>query len=182
LIEGVNTAAENVIIYDRRKSKNVLDFFTYKNIQGRAGRMGKYFVGKVFVLEKPPDDEEFVVDYAVDDQNSDTPLSLLMQLDDKDLTSASKERVAEELKKSRLLTEATLRLNGKRSDWQGRSGGGLLLVRVSEISSVERDLRSYRKTSVWAHSCRLWHRLGAPTRLAFKRLQSSKGDRARLHR
>lgn len=113
LIEGVNTAAENVIIYDRRKSKNVLDFFTYKNIQGRAGRMGKYFVGKVYVLEKPPEDEEFVVDYAVDQQSTDTPLSLLMQLDEKDLSEGSRERVTEELGKRRILSEATLRLNGK---------------------------------------------------------------------
>jgi hypothetical protein len=113
LIEGVNTAAENVIIYDRRKSKNVLDFFTYKNIQGRAGRMGKYFVGKVFVLEEPPEDEEFVVEYAVDQQTAETPLSLLMQLDDRDLSESSRERVADELKKRRILSEATLRMNGK---------------------------------------------------------------------
>jgi hypothetical protein len=113
LIEGVNTAAESVIIYDRRKSRNVLDFFTYKNIQGRAGRMGKYFIGKVFVLERPPEDEEFTVEYAVDEQNSETPLSLIMQLDDKDLSDGSRDRVAEELKKGQILSEATLRLNSK---------------------------------------------------------------------
>lgn len=113
LIEGVNTAAENVIIYDRRRNTNLLDFFTYKNIQGRAGRMGRYFVGKVFVLEKPPEEEDVVVEYAVDQQNDSTPLSLLMLLDDADLTDSSKERVASALSQKKLLSEATLRANGR---------------------------------------------------------------------
>jgi hypothetical protein len=75
--------------------------------------MGKYFAGKVFVLEEPPEDEEFVVEYAVDQQTAETPLSLLMQLDDRDLSESSRERVADELKKRRILSEATLRMNGK---------------------------------------------------------------------
>jgi hypothetical protein len=111
LIEGVNTAAENVIVYDRRRNKNVLDFFTYKNIQGRAGRMGRYFVGKVYILEKPPVDAETVVDYPVGGQDMDTPLSLIMQLDEEELTELSKARVAEALKDS-FLSEDTIRING----------------------------------------------------------------------
>lgn len=111
LIEGVNTAAENVIIYDRRRNTNLLDFFTYKNIQGRAGRMGRYFVGKVFVLETPPEEKDVVVEYSADDQAPQTPLSLLMQLDDADLTAESRERLAEEFSKRRILSEATIKAN-----------------------------------------------------------------------
>lgn len=111
LIEGVNTAAENVIVYDRRRNKNVLDFFTYKNIQGRAGRMGRYFIGKVFMLEAAPADEETIVEYPVGEQGLDTPLSLIMQLEDRDLTDVSRSRVADALKSS-FLSEDTIRLNG----------------------------------------------------------------------
>lgn len=48
IIEGVNTSAENVIIWKSKKGKGNqnLDNFTYKNIIGRGGRMFKYFVGK----------------------------------------------------------------------------------------------------------------------------------------
>src|SRR3546814_4146826 len=47
LIEGINTVAENVIIYDRRVENTGFDAFTFRNIAGRAGRMRKYFIGKV---------------------------------------------------------------------------------------------------------------------------------------
>ena len=56
LIEGVNTSAENVIIWRNRRSGGLklLDPFTYKNIIGRGGRMFKYFVGNIYLLEAPP--------------------------------------------------------------------------------------------------------------------------------
>lgn len=56
LIEGVNTSAKNVFIWRARMSGSFrkLDSFTYKNIIGRGGRMFKYFVGDVYLLESPP--------------------------------------------------------------------------------------------------------------------------------
>lgn len=111
LIEGVNTAAKNVIIYDRRRNQSVLDFFTYKNIQGRAGRMGTYFVGKVFMLERPPPDADVIVEYPVGEQTEDTPLSLLLQLDERDLSELSLARVNEAIQES-FLSADTLRKNG----------------------------------------------------------------------
>ena len=63
IIEGVNTVAKNVIVYDRRKSKDVLEHFTYKNIEGRAGRMNQYFIGRVYVLETLPPDQSFTVEF-----------------------------------------------------------------------------------------------------------------------
>ncbi|MDR6827646.1 hypothetical protein J2X48_001372 [Bosea sp. BE271] len=109
LIEGVNTAAETVIIFDRRK-RRPFDFFTYKNIQGRAGRMGRYFVGKVHVLEKPPAEEPFVVEYEIGRQDDETPMELILQLPGEDLTQDSAERIKEELDRS-LLAEDTIRAN-----------------------------------------------------------------------
>lgn len=56
IIEGVNTSAENVIIWRNRKGSAKLDDFTYKNIIGRGGRMFKHFIGKIYILEKPPEE------------------------------------------------------------------------------------------------------------------------------
>lgn len=93
IIEGVNTVAKNVIIYDRRKSNNLVDHFTYKNISGRAGRMNEYFVGNVFVLEEPPVDEEYSVDLLIENQDENTPLSLLLDLPKGDVSHNSNERL-----------------------------------------------------------------------------------------
>jgi hypothetical protein len=95
IIEGVNTSAKNVIIYDRRNSNPVVSMFTYKNIQGRAGRMGRYFVGNVHCLEKRPeesdDDSDVVVASGV--QSTDSPLNLLCGLDSDILTEDSRDRL-----------------------------------------------------------------------------------------
>lgn len=56
IIEGVNTSAENVIIWRNRKGSSKLDDFTYKNIIGRGGRMFKHFIGKIYILEQPPEE------------------------------------------------------------------------------------------------------------------------------
>ncbi|MGO7586642.1 DEAD/DEAH box helicase [Rhizobium ruizarguesonis] len=111
LIEGVNTVAENVIVYDRRRNNKVLDFFTYRNIQGRAGRMGRYFIGNVFLLEKPPEDAEVSVEYPVGLQDADTPLTLVMQLDDEALTDESRTRLEDALERN-FLSAATVLKNG----------------------------------------------------------------------
>jgi hypothetical protein len=110
IIEGVNTVAKNVIVYDRRKSRDVLEHFTYKNIEGRAGRMNEYFVGRVFVLEAPPDDQSFTVEFPLGVQSADTPMSLLLDLPADDLQPLSKHRV-EDLFARSSLSPVTLRAN-----------------------------------------------------------------------
>ena len=62
IIEGVNTSAENIIIWRNKKGNAKLDDFTYKNIIGRGGRMFKHFVGKIYLLEKPPEEESTQLD------------------------------------------------------------------------------------------------------------------------
>jgi len=50
MIEDINTVAENVVIFDRRRGNNkTIDDFTFRNIAGGAGRMNRYFIGKVFI-------------------------------------------------------------------------------------------------------------------------------------
>lgn len=68
IIEGVNTQAENVILWSVKNGSNNIDYFTYRNIIGRAGRAFKYFIGKVFLLEEPPHREatELSLDFPDD--------------------------------------------------------------------------------------------------------------------
>lgn len=54
IIEGVNTSAENVVIWSNRNGQVKINDFTYRNIMGRGGRMFKHFIGKIFILEQPP--------------------------------------------------------------------------------------------------------------------------------
>ncbi|EGQ7663325.1 DEAD/DEAH box helicase [Vibrio parahaemolyticus] len=77
MIEGVNTAAKNIVIYDNRKGSPSIDSFTHKNISGRAGRMNQYLVGNVFCLESIPDKEAQVVELPLGQRNDNSPINLL---------------------------------------------------------------------------------------------------------
>jgi hypothetical protein len=85
LIEGVNTKAKNVIIYDNKIARKDVDFFTFNNIKGRAGRMFQHFVGHVYLFADPPQQDLPLVDFPLVTQGSNTPDSLLVQMDAKDL-------------------------------------------------------------------------------------------------
>lgn len=67
IIEGVNTSAENVIIWENKNGRSNLNNFTYKNIIGRGGRMFKHFIGKVYLLDKPPFQEPATLDLEFTD-------------------------------------------------------------------------------------------------------------------
>jgi hypothetical protein len=110
IIEGVNTVAENVIIFDRRRNTKTIDDFTFRNIAGRAGRMNRYFIGKVFVLEEAVAEGDHVVDLPIERQDASTPLSLLLDLPDSSLSRGSKERLSTVFNESKL-SEATIRQN-----------------------------------------------------------------------
>lgn len=58
IIEGVNTSAQNVIVWKSKLGSTNLKDFTYKNIIGRGGRMFKYFVGNIYLLDAPPKSED----------------------------------------------------------------------------------------------------------------------------
>lgn len=56
IIEGVNTSAQNVVLWSNRSGKGTAKItdFSYKNIIGRGGRMLRHFVGNIYILDKPP--------------------------------------------------------------------------------------------------------------------------------
>ncbi|KQT09050.1 hypothetical protein ASG40_10330 [Methylobacterium sp. Leaf399] len=110
IIEGVNTVAENVVIFDRRRNTKTIDDFTFRNIAGRAGRMNRYFVGKVFVLESAVEPGDHTVDLPVGRQDAATPLSLLLDLPEDSLSEVSRDRLAQAFGGS-MLDAATIRAN-----------------------------------------------------------------------
>lgn len=93
LIEGVNTSAKNVIIYDKKIDRKPIDYFTFSNVRGRAGRMASHYVGRVITYMSPPDKELTEVDIPIDSQSSDAPLSSIVQLPKSELTGRSRSRL-----------------------------------------------------------------------------------------
>lgn len=96
IIEGVNTVAKNVVIYDNRDGTRSIDKFTHGNIKGRAGRMGVHFVGKIFCLEEIPDDNlNQEVEIPLGIQDIDTPINLLASVQPDHLSEFSQDRFEE---------------------------------------------------------------------------------------
>jgi hypothetical protein len=93
LIEGVNTAARNVIIFDDVLDRRPLDHFTYANISGRAGRMFKNFVGTVVSFSEAPVVEETLVDFPVLSQSDRATSATLLQIDPTELNDSARQRL-----------------------------------------------------------------------------------------
>lgn len=88
IIEGVNTSAENVILWRNKNGNYKLKDFIYKNIIGRGGRMFRHFIGKIYLLEAPPAQETTQLEIPFPD-------SILGDLDEnKYSTTLTREQVA----------------------------------------------------------------------------------------
>jgi hypothetical protein len=84
LIEGVNTAAKSVLIYDKQINRSNYDFFTYSNIRGRAGRLGQHHVGNVYLFHGEPERTETEVDAPLFGDLNTAPDDMLIYLDPED--------------------------------------------------------------------------------------------------
>lgn len=65
IIEGVNTSAENVIVWFGRGPGVPFSPFSYKNLIGRAGRMFKYFIGHIYLLVDKPNESEIELELSI---------------------------------------------------------------------------------------------------------------------
>lgn len=110
LIEGVNTKAKNVVIYDNKISTNNIDFFTFNNICGRSGRMFSHYIGHVYLFKEPPQPELPMVDFPMFTQTEDVPNEILINIEEADLTGESKKKL-KVYKEQNVLTLKTLRDN-----------------------------------------------------------------------
>ena len=110
LIEGVNTKAKNVIIYDNKIARTKFDYFTFNNICGRSGRMFSHFIGHIFLFHEPPAAELPLVDFPIFSQNDDVPEKLLINIDEDDLKESSKHKLQKYFEQN-ILSIETLKKN-----------------------------------------------------------------------
>lgn len=109
LIEGVNTAAKSVLIYDKQINRRDYDFFTFSNIRGRAGRLGQHHVGAVYLFHAAPDEQSVEVEPPLFGDLDEAPDELVVHISDEDSSPAISDRVAE-LARAMELTPDELRL------------------------------------------------------------------------
>lgn len=110
LIEGVNTSAKNVIVYDKKINNKPIDYFTFSNVRGRAGRMSRHFLGRVISYMDPPAEVLTEVDIPIDSQGDAAPVSAIVQLPSEELTDSSRKRL-EPIFEQSYLSLATIRAN-----------------------------------------------------------------------
>lgn len=139
LIEGINTTAKNVIVFDNKKGQRKITYFDYRNICGRAGRMTKHFVGRVFTFFNPPNDNDVHVDFPwyTQDQASD---EILIQVEEKDLKPKSKEKL-KPYKEQDLLDIEIIKGNNNIS-----VSGQLALA-----ERIQKDLDYYHEKLTWTN-------------------------------
>ena len=110
LIEGVNTAARNVLVLDGVLNRKPLDYFTFSNIRGRAGRMFRHFVGQVYLFSDSPEPEDKTIDIPITSQSTGLTDSTLLQIPPEDLSDYGRERL-KQFSTQRALSLQTLRAN-----------------------------------------------------------------------
>jgi hypothetical protein len=137
LIEGVNTSAKNIVVVDDTIDRRPLDLFSYRNIQGRSGRMFKHYVGRVFLFHPPPVDPLPTIDIPAVSQSEDASLTLLLGLEEEELTPRSLDRIGPLLNQE-LLSVEVLRDNGVDPEAQ---------LRVAE--EIDNDPRHWSQQLEW---------------------------------
>ena len=111
LIEGVNTSAANVFIYDKKINRSDFDFFSFANIRGRVGRMMRHFVGNAFLYHEPPHEVETNVRVPIlNDPGASTDF-LVMNVDRAELSQTGRQR-QESLPQTTDLSAEILREHG----------------------------------------------------------------------
>lgn len=92
LIEGVNTAAKTVMIFDKKINRDDYDFFTFSNIRGRAGRLGQYHIGQVIVFNDVPEHTELDVSPTMFGDDHDLPDEYIVYMEKPDRSRRSDSR------------------------------------------------------------------------------------------
>jgi hypothetical protein len=166
LIEGVNTKAKNVIVFDNMIARRKYDYFTFNNIRGRSGRMFQHFIGRVFLFHEPPQKELPFVDVPVITQGERTSTSLLVQIDDEDLLKRSRQRLRGILQQT-LLDIAVIRENaGIDPDQQ-----------IALAEEIRDNLRDYAPRLRW-HGPPIYEQLRFACKLIWEHLKSTNQGRA----
>jgi len=173
LIEGVNTAAKNVIVYDNKLDKKSLNFFTFNNIRGRSGRMFRHFIGHVYVFETPPQEDLPFVDMPVLNPTETTPSSLLIQLPAVDIPESLKDKVGKLINQDTLPIALLKQLSGVEPEFLLDTALYLLSLNVRELNKCSWTSHP-RYEDIQFSSDIIWDKLGGATSARNSALLSSK--------
>lgn len=91
IIEGVNTSAKNVILFDGKKGGKDIDFFDYSNIKGRSGRLMEHYIGKIYNFCVPPNKEIIEIDIPFYEQKLVTD-EILVNIPENDVVNSQLSR------------------------------------------------------------------------------------------
>lgn len=140
IIEGVNTSAQNVVIWKSKLGQTNLKDFTYKNIIGRGGRMFKHFVGHIYLLDSPPKEEDTQLQI-------DFPETLLGSLDEtqdrESLTERQIERIIEYKRQLSDIVGADNLARIKRDNLLQDSDADFLLKTASDMKEHPEDWKGF---------------------------------------
>jgi hypothetical protein len=136
IIEGVNTSAENVIVWSNKNGKLKLNDFTYRNIIGRGGRMFRHFIGNIYILEEPPSPTDTQLELTFPDE-------LLADVDDE---KYKKELTKKQLAKLLQYNEDMAEILGRESFDRLKAEGLLISGDTELISAIALAIYSDKKT------------------------------------
>lgn len=162
LIEGVNTAAKNVIIYDSKLNKKSLDIFTFNNIKGRSGRMFRHFIGNVYVFDAPPQEELPFVDMPAINPTETTPSSLLIQLLPSDVPEMLRAKVDKLLNQEILPIDLLKQFSSIEPEYLLATGKYLLDLDVRELNKCSWSSRPQYDDILFSSEI-IWEKLGGAT-------------------
>lgn len=111
LIEGVNTAAKSVLVYDKKIDRKNYDFFTFSNIKGRAGRLGQHHVGQVYLFHAPPSAEDVEITAPLFGDIDEAPDEFIVHIEEQDSTPVVVTRLLELASKLKLAPEVIRRFS-----------------------------------------------------------------------
>jgi len=133
----VNTAAKNVILFDKKKGPKPIDFFDYRNIAGRSGRMKMYYTGRVFRFYEEPEQMELDIDVPIITQDS-APTELLLQIEPSDLSAESRKKLAFLERYDPTLLEIIKKNSGLSIEGQ-----------LAVVGEIERNLGYFHERMYW---------------------------------
>lgn len=163
IIEGVNTAAKNVVIFDKMKGRKRLDYFDYRNIAGRSGRMAQHFIGRVYNFHTQPDEEGVDVDIPLITQEN-APLELLIQIEKSQLKESSVKRLTEF---DNLDTELQSAIK--------KNSGLPVQGQIDLVNEIEQNMPTLHSLLHWSGPSPSYDQLRAALDLAWRHLKSGAG-------
>lgn len=167
LIEGVNTSAKNIVLFDQKKGKNKIDSFDFQNIKGRSGRMNRYFTGKIFNFHSEPEQLQVEIDIPILSQDN-APEEILVHIEKSELLPSSIQRLKDKFA-SDINLENLVKINT----------GIPIDLQMKMIAELESDLTSYHSRLAWT-GIPNFEKLRDVIRLIWKCLLTEKDNKASI--